>query len=171
MKKKGRQFLMMGLTVWVVMSISSTVFAQRQLVVSSSHQRIDYTNRVLFYKGKVEATWGSLLLLSDEMEVYLTKENNLKEIIAKGNVNITEGDKKRQLTSQLATYTGEDDKLIAQGNTHYRDELGNDIQAEKITVWMRTEKLEAEGAPVRATYALGSLKKEGEDDSPSGRPE
>ncbi|MFQ5835380.1 MAG: LptA/OstA family protein, partial [bacterium] len=111
-------------------------------------------------------TWEDLLLLSDEMQVYLTKENNLKEIIAKGNVSITQGNKKRQVTGQMATYTGEDDKLVMQGNAHYHDELGNDLLGEKITIWLGIEKLEAEGTPVQATYVLGSLKEEEEVGSP-----
>ncbi len=166
MKKKVRQFLIMGLILWVAMSLSSTVFAQKELVVSSLHQRIDYANRILFYEGKVEATWEDLLLQSDEMQVYLTKENDLKEIIAKGNVSITQRDKKRQVTGQMSTYSGEDDKLMIQGSAHYHDELGNDLLAEKISIWLGTEKLEAEGAPVQATYALGSLREEEEVGSP-----
>jgi lipopolysaccharide transport protein LptA len=169
MKKKVRLILGMGLVVWVVMSLSSIVFAQKELVVSSSQQRIDYANRILFYKGKVKATWEDLLLLSDEMQVYLTKENNLKEVIAKGNVSVTQGNKKRQATGQMATYTGEDDKLIIQGNAHYHDELGNDLLAEKISIWIGTEKLEAEGSPVQATYVLGSLKEEEEVGSAGGK--
>lgn len=169
MKKKARQFLGMVLILWVIMSLSSTVFAQKELVVSSSQQRIDYTNRILFYRGEVKATWEDLLLLSDEMEVYLTEENNLKEVIAKGNVSITQGNKKRQATGQMATYTGEDDKLIIQGNAHYHDELGNDLLAEKIIIWIGTEKLEAEGSPVQATYVLGSLREEEEVGSQGGK--
>jgi lipopolysaccharide transport protein LptA len=169
MKKKVRLILGMGLIVWVVMSLSSTAFAQKELVVSSSQQRIDYTNRILFYKGKVKATWEDLLLLSDEMEVYLTKENDLKEVVAKGNVSITQGNKKRKATGQMATYTGEDNKLIIQGDAHYHDEVGNDLLAEKITIWIGIEKLEAEGAPVQAIYALGSLREEEEVGSQGGK--
>ncbi|MFQ6067511.1 MAG: LptA/OstA family protein [bacterium] len=169
MKKKVRLFLGLGVILWVVMSLCSIVSAQKELVVSSSQQRIDYANRILFYKGKVKATWEDLLLLSDEMEVYLTKENDLKEIIAKGNVSITQGDKKRQATGQMATYTGEDDKITIEGNAHYHDELGNDLLAEKISIWLGTEKLEAEGTPVQATYVLGSLRKEEEVGSPGGK--
>jgi len=162
MKKKVRLLLGMALIVCVVMSLSSTVFAQKELVVSSSQQRIDYANRILFYKGEVKATWEDLLLLSDEMQVYLTEENDLKEVVAKGNVSITQGNKKRQATGQTATYTGEDNKLIVQGDAHYHDEVGNDLLAEKITIWIGIEKLEAEGTPVQATYALGSLREEEE---------
>lgn len=162
MKKNHRQLLIMGLILGMVMSFSSRVLAQKELVVSSSQQRIDYANGILFYKGEVKAIWEDLLLLSDEMQVYLTKDNNLKEIIAKGNVSITQGNKKRQVTGQMATYVGEDNKLIVQGNAHYRDEFGNDLLAEKITIWLAIEKLEAEGTPVQATYVLGSLGEEEE---------
>jgi len=169
MKKKVRLLLGMTLIICVVMSLSSTVFAQKELVVSSSQQRIDYANGILLYKGKVKATWEDLLLLSDEMQVYLTEENDLKEVVAKGNVSITQGNKKRQATGQMATYTGEDNKLIVQGDAHYHDELGNDLLAEKIIIWIGIEKLEAEGTPVQATYVLGSLREEEEVGSQGGK--
>jgi lipopolysaccharide export system protein LptA len=146
--------------------ILSIVFAgaaaanQKTLVVSSSEQRIDYGNQVFTYKGEVKATWEDIVLEADEMEVYLTEENTLKEIIARGNVKVIQREKNRQVNGESAIYVAEDDRLIMEGQVHYRDELGNDLKADKMTIWIKTEKIEAEGTPVKAIYVLEELEEE-----------
>ena len=146
--------------------ILSIVFAeaavanQKTLVVSSSEQRIDYGNQVFTYKGEVKATWEDIVLEADEMEVYLTEENTLKEIIARGNVKVIQREKNRQVNGESAIYVAEDDRLIMEGQVHYQDELGNDLKADKMTIWIKTEKIEAEGTPVEAIYVLKELEEE-----------
>ncbi len=133
---------------------------QETMVVSSSEQKIDYGNRVFIYKGEVMATWGDIVLEADEMEVYLTEENTLKEIIARGNVKVIQKEKNRQVIGESAIYIAEDDRLIMEGQVHYQDELGNSLQAHKMTIWIEIEKIEAEGAPVKAIYVLQELEEE-----------
>jgi len=170
MKRKRVSFLIgAGLILSLgIALIETAVAAEKMLVVSSSQQRIDYGNRVLFYKGEVKATWGDIVLEADEMEVYLTEENTLKEIVARGNVKVLQEKKKRHVNGAMATYTAEDDRLIVEGQAHYQDELGNDLQAQKIIIWIGMEKLEAEGTPVKATYVLEELKEEKAGGSTSG---
>ncbi|HDZ49708.1 MAG TPA: hypothetical protein ENH69_00630, partial [Candidatus Aerophobetes bacterium] len=122
--------------------------------------RIDYGNQVFTYKGEVKATWEDIVLEADEMEVYLTEENALKEIIARGNVKVIQREKNRQVNGESAIYVAEDDRLIMEGQVHYQDELGNDLKADKMTIWIKTEKIEAEGTPVEAIYVLKELEEE-----------
>jgi len=162
-------FIGVGLVLILSIILAGTVLAaDKTLLVTSSQQRIDYGNRVLFYKGEVKAVWKDIVLEADEMEVYLTEKNTLKEIIAKGNVKVLQKEKKRQISGAMATYDAKEDRLIMEGQAHYQDELGNDLQAEKIILWIGTEKLEAEGTPVKATYVLEELKKEKAGGSASG---
>ncbi len=133
---------------------------QETLIVSSSQQRIDYGNRVFIYEGEVRATWGDIVLQADEMEVHLTEENTLKKITARGNVKVIQKEKNRIVSGESAIYIAEDDRLIIEGQAHYQDELGNDLKADKITLWITTEKLEAEGTPVEAIYVLKKLEEE-----------
>ncbi|GAI09185.1 unnamed protein product, partial [marine sediment metagenome] len=35
-----------------------------------------------------------------------------------------------------------------------------DLQAHKMTIWIKTEKIEAEGTPVKAIYILKELEEE-----------
>ncbi len=156
MEKKRIGFLI-GAGLTLILSITlmeAALAAQKELSVEASWQKIDYGNQVFFFRGEVKATWNAMVIEADEMEVYLTEENDLREIVAKGNVKVFQGEKKRYVTGARATYTAEDDRLIIEGQAHYQDELGNDLQAEKIILWIEIEKLEAEGTPVKAIYVL-----------------
>jgi len=162
MKKKSISlFAEIGLVLILSIIFAGAAMAnQKTLVVSSSEQRIDYVNQVFTYKGEVKATWGDIVLEADEMEVYLTEENTLKEMIARGNVRVIQKEKNRQVNGESAIYVAEDDRLIMEGQVHYRDELGNDLKADKMTIWIKTEKIEAEGTPVKAIYVLEELEEE-----------
>ena len=154
-------FAEIGLVLILSIVFAGTAAAnQKTLVVSSSEQRIDYGNQVFTYKGEVKATWEDIVLEADEMEVYLTEENTLKEIIARGNVKVIQREKNRQVNGESAIYVAEDDRLIMEGQVHYQDELGNDLKADKMTIWIKTEKIEAEGTPVEAIYVLKELEEE-----------
>ena len=159
--KRMNSFAEIGLALILGIIFTGAATAnQKTLVVSSSEQRIDYRNRVFIYKGEVKATWEDIVLEADEMEVHLTGEDTLKEIIARGNVKVTQKEKNRQVSGESAIYIAEDDKLIIEGQAYYQDELGNNLRADKITLWVATEKLEAEGTPVKAIYILKELEEE-----------
>ena len=162
MKKKSISlFAGIGLVIILGIIFAGVAMAnEKTMVVSSSEQRIDYENRVFTYKGEVKATWEDIVLEADEMDVYLTEENTLKEIIARGNVKVIQKEKNRQVSGESALYVAEDNRLIMEGQVHYQDELGNDLQAYKMTIWIKTEKIEAEGTPVKAIYVLKELKEE-----------
>ena len=163
MKRRSMSLLAkIGLLLILGIILAGAAMAeQKTLVVSSSEQRIDYGNRVFIYKGEVRAMWEDIVLEADEMEVYLAEEENtLKEIIARGNVKVIQKEKNRQVSGESASYLAEQDRLIIEGQVYYRDELGNDLQADKMTIWIKTERIEAEGTPVKAIYALGKLQEE-----------
>lgn len=139
------------------MSFAEAELNRRELVISSSRQQVDYKNRIFIYEGEVKASWKDFLVEGDRLEVYLTKEDTLSKVIIKGKVRIAQmgdGHKKREATCDLATYTAEDDVMLMQGNSHYHDEMGNELSADKITLWIGAEKLVAEGSPVKAVYSL-----------------
>ncbi len=163
MKKSIAVFLM------VIFFLGSSGFIQvasgkGQFIVTSSRQEIDYKNRVFIYKGNVKAQWGEISLEAEILEAYITTENVLQRIIGKEKVKLVQ--EGREATCQLFTYTFQDDKTVLEGDVHYTDQLGNTLTADKVTIWEKGERLEAEGSPVRATYIL---EEEKENVSPSGK--
>lgn len=159
--KKINSFVVAGLILIISVILAGTALAaQKMLVVSSSEQKIDYGNQVFIYKGEVKATWENIVLEADEMEVYLTEENVLKEIVARGNVKVLQKEKGRQVSGASAVYSAEDSRLVIEGQVYYQDALGNELRADKMTIWIKTERLEAEGTPVKAIYVLEELEEE-----------
>jgi len=138
----------------VILGLNGLSFAQEKLTVTSSEQSINYSKRLLIYKGNVKATWKDLKLEAEQIEVYLTKENTLNKIVAKGKVRVNKTATKIQVSCQMATYTHDDGILTLQGDVQYTDEMGNNLLAEHMVIWTKEEKLEAKGSPVQATYIL-----------------
>jgi len=163
-----RIFSSMGGVIVLMIVFSGWVFAEQpkeELVVISQHQRVDYANRIFIYRGEVRLDWKDLIMEADEISAYLTEENTLMKIVARGKVRITEKAGKIKASCELATYTPEDDKMVLEGSAQYEDEFGNTLLADEIILWRGEEKMEATGSPVRATYFLEEVKV----DSPSGK--
>ncbi len=151
-------FMISGLMLLFSVSlVGATSAAQKTLVITSSHYRMDYGTRVIYYEGEVKAVWEDIIMEADEMQIFLTEENTLEKIVARGNVKIIQVKEKREASSEMATYIAEDDKFVLEDKAHYYDEAGNSLLAEKIIIWIEAERLEAEGAPIKATYILGEL--------------
>jgi lipopolysaccharide transport protein LptA len=156
--------------IFLSIVFSGWVFAEQpkeELVVTSQHQRVDYANRIFVYQGEVKLDWKDLVVEADEISAYLTEENALSKIVARGKVRITEKAEERKASCELATYTPEDDKMVLEGSAQYEDEFGNTLLADKVTLWRGEKKMEATGSPVRATYFLEEVKV----DSASGKSE
>lgn len=163
-----RIFSSMGGVIVLMIVFSGWVFAEQpkeELVVISQHQWVDYANRIFIYRGEVRLDWKDLIMEADEISAYLTEENTLMKIVARGKVRITEKAGKIKASCELATYTPEDDKMVLEGSAQYEDEFGNTLLADEIILWRGEEKMEATGSPVRATYFLEEVKV----DSPSGK--
>jgi len=136
----------LGLTV-----TGGAVLAQSQLIVTSAEQKIDYGERIITYTGNVQAKREGFTLRAEEVEVYLTEGNTPDKILARGGVNFIDKSGKRQASCDTAIYTVVEETVTLQGNVHYQDELGNDLTAQQIIVWLLEEKLKATGNPVSAT--------------------
>jgi len=137
--------------------LSQAASGKSQFIVTSSRQEIDYKNRVFVYKGNVKAQWGEISLEAETLETYITAENVLQRIVGKEKVKLVQGG--REANCQLFTYTFKDDKTVLEGDVHYTDQLGNTLTADKVIIWEKGERLEAEGSPVRATFILEEEKK------------
>ena len=162
-----RIFSSIGGVIFLTIAFSGWGFAEQpkeELAVTSQHQRIDYANRIFIYQGEVKLDWKDLIVEADEIVAYLTEENTLMKIVARGKVSIIEKTANTRAFCDLATYTLEDDKMVLEGNAQYEDEFGNTILADEMIMWRGEKKMEASGSPVRATYFLEEVKV----DAPSG---
>ncbi len=155
----GRKiFMISGLILLFSVSLAGAISAAQETIeITSSSIRIDYDSGAVYCKGDAKAVWGGVIMEADEMQIFLTEENTVEKIEARGNVKVIQGEEKREAGGEMAIYTAEDDKFVLENKAYYYDESGNSLLAEKIIIWIEAERLEAEGiegVPVKAAYIL-----------------
>lgn len=151
-------FMISGLILLFSVSLAGAISAAQETIeITSSSIRIDYDSGAVYCKGDAKAVWGGVIMEADEMQIFLTEENTVEKIEARGNVKVIQEKEKREAGGEMAIYTAEDDKFVLEDKAYYYDESGNSLLAEKIIIWIEAERLEAEGiegVPVKATYIL-----------------
>ena len=150
-----RKLLLLA-TIFIVAIMTTDGFAaqgREKITVTSNQQSIDYAKGTLIYEGNVRINWKDYIIEANKVEVYLTPDKTLEKIIATGEVKMNQ-DTKVQVSCRKATYLARDRILILEEEVEYQDEIGNTLQAQKVTIWTLEEKLQAEGNPVKANYIL-----------------
>ncbi len=151
-------FMISGLILLFSVSLAGAISAAQETIeITSSSIRIDYDSGAVYCKGDTKAVWGGVIMEADEMQIFLTEENTVEKIEARGNVKVIQEEEKIEAGGEMAIYTAEDDKFVLENKAYYYDESGNSLLAEKIIIWIEAERLEAEGiegVPVKATYIL-----------------
>lgn len=151
-------FMISGLILLFSVSLAGAISAAQETIeITSSSIRIDYDSGAVYCEGDAKAVWGGVIMEADEMQIFLTEENTVEKIEARGNVKVIQEEEKRQAGGEMAIYTAEDDKFVLENKAYYYDESGNSLLAEKIIIWIEAERLEAEGiegVPVKAAYIL-----------------
>jgi len=142
------------LMVMLFLASASVAADEKALTVSSERQSIDYAARILTYEGEVDAYWQDYSMQADYVTVYITEQDTLDRLEASGNVMFNKG-QDLSACCDTVSYDLAQDLIVMEGNVSYEDEMGNMLQAQKVSLWPEIQKLLAEGQPVRATYALG----------------
>ena len=121
-------FMISGLILLFSVSLAgATSAAQETIEITSSSIRIDYDSGAVYCKGDAKAVWGGVIMEADEMQIFLTEENTVEKIEARGNVKVIQEEGKRQAGCEMAIYTAEDDKFVLEIKAYYYDESGKGI--------------------------------------------
>jgi lipopolysaccharide export system protein LptA len=86
-------------------------------------------------------------MTSDKMTVYFTDKNEIKTIVAVGNVVITQDTKKAM--SERASYNATQEVLILTGAPAVISSGASTSQGKKITYWIKENRTVIEGATVK----------------------
>ena len=142
--------------------------SDQPLRVTSQHLEADHKNQVIIFTGNVVAKQGEMTIHADLAQVYYDKKeegNEVREIVALGNVKIQQGD--QVATGQKAVFLNGEQKVILTGNP--RVWQGKDVvSGEKITFLLEEDKSIVEGAPDRRVEVI--LYPKGEGSSKKGKP-
>ena len=128
--------------------------SDQPLRITSQQLEADHKNSVVIFSGNVVAKQGNMTLYADVARVYYEKKeegNEIKEIVATGNVKIQEAD--RLATGQKAVFTNSEQKIVLTGQPKVWQ--GKDmVSGEKIIVLLEDDKSFVESGPDRRVEVI-----------------
>ena len=131
------------------------------LRITAQELEADNKNRVITFRGKVEARQGGLIISADTAQVFYEKKeegNDIREVVATGNVKVQDGD--RLATAQRAVFVNREQKITLTGQPKVWQ--GKDmVSGEKIIVLLEEEKSLVESGPDRRVEVILHPKGEG----------
>ena len=169
--KKGRTFLtLLGVILFLTaglswgsekspLSLGKTKEGEgrgftQPLRITSQQLDADNKNRIITFRGKVEAKQGDLTIWADVAQVVYEKKeegSEIREIVATGNVKVQEGD--RLATAQKAVFLNGEQKIILTGEPKVWQ--GKDmISGDKIIVLLDEDKSFVESSPDRRVEVI-----------------
>jgi lipopolysaccharide export system ATP-binding protein len=114
--------------------------SDQPLHITSQQLEVDNKKSVIIFSGKVIAKQGEMTIFADVAQVYYERKdegNEVREIVATGNVKIQEAD--RLATGQKVVFTNADQKIVLTGNPKLWQ--GKDmVSGEKIVVLLEEDK-------------------------------
>jgi lipopolysaccharide export system protein LptA len=130
---------------------SFSVDKKEPIFITSNHMEVDRKRNTIVYKGKVVTVQGEMTMNSEALTAYYDPEmKQLKEVVAEGKVNVTQGD--RVATGGKAVFNQKTQTLVLTGNPVVRQ--GNSqVSGSRITFYIEQDRAVAEGGDqrVRAT--------------------
>jgi lipopolysaccharide export system protein LptA len=137
------------------------------IFISSDHMEVDRKKNTIVYKGKVVTVQGEMTMNSDALTAHYEPEmKQIKEVIAEGKVNVTQGD--RVATGAKAVFNQKEQTLVLTGNPVVRQ--GNSqISGTRITFYIEQDRAVAEGGNqrVKATIFPGEFGGKEKDETSS----
>ena len=123
------------------------------ITIQADQLEFDYRSRVLTYRGEVKVTQADMVLESELLSVVLDPErfDELKEIVAEGDVRIAKGERRasggRAVFDQTArTVTLTDRAVLRDGP--------NEVAGERVIVYLDEERSVVEGGGERVRAVL-----------------
>jgi lipopolysaccharide export system protein LptA len=136
--------------------------------ITAQELEADNKNRVITFRGKVEARQGGVTISADTAQVFYEKKeegNEIREVVATGNVKVQEGD--RLATAQKAVFANREQKITLTGQPKVWQ--GKDmVSGERIIVFLNEEKSIVESGPDRRVEVI--LHPKGESRPGKGAP-
>ncbi len=128
---------------------------KKPIEINSDKLRSENEGKKIIFSGNVVSTWGDLEIKSNILEIYANpkkgkskrrtgsepQEQDIDEIIAKGNVRIKKGD--RRAKGDFAHYFNKEQKIFITGEPHATAWEGNNIiHGGKMTFYLERDLFE-----------------------------
>jgi lipopolysaccharide transport protein LptA len=137
---------------------------KRSVTIVSDRTDYDRKQGVILFDGNVFVNDNEYKMHSDTLYVFLDGTNDLKRIVACGDVCITNG--LRVGTCQRAVYSRLSSRIVMYGNSSANAKLvdngkrKSELEGEKITFWVDSEQVAVEKSKVTIDASGSDMKNE-----------
>ena len=115
----------------------------KETIVDSDTFKLDLAQHTGLFIGNVHVIDAAFELTADEMTLHFDKDNKIERMLARGNINIKQGDK-QSATSREAEYTVVDKKLKLTGSPVVQ-QGDNKVTGNVINLYPGSDRMDVEG--------------------------
>lgn len=137
------------------------------VVITSNWMEVDRKKNTITYRGRVVATQADMTLKSERVVAHYSPDmKQLREVVAEGNVEVTQGD--RVATGTRAVFNGAAQTITLTGNAKVK-QGESEVSGARIILFIDEDRAVAEGGiqeRVKATIYPGDF--EGREKAGSG---
>ena len=129
---------------------------QRESVITAERIEFDNKEGIILFDEKVFVDDEQFLMRSDRLLVFMEGTNDVQQIMAVGNVSIT--NQNRAASCEKAVYTKKDGQIVMTGKAKLsQGDGGGEVTGDRITFWLDDERMEV--YPGRVVLPPGTFNK------------
>ena len=129
----------------------------RESVITAEKIEFDNKEGVILFDEHVLVDDAQFVMRSDRLLVFMQGTNDVQQIMAVGNVSIT--NQNRAASCDKAVYTKKDGQIVMTGNARLmrQGDQGGEVTGKRITFWLDDERMEV--SPGRVVLPPGTFNK------------
>ena len=129
---------------------------QRESVITAERIEFDNKEGIILFDDNVLVDDAQFIMRSDRLLVFMEGTNDVQQIMAVGNVSIT--NENRSASCDKAVYTKKDGQIVMTGKAKLaQGEKGGEVTGDRITFWLDDERMEV--YPGRVVLPPGTFNK------------
>ena len=117
--------------------------SEKPVTITADALSLDQKTRDFLYEGNVVVKQGNMILTSDQLDGSYDENNEIEELIAISNVNITKGPKIKA-KGERAVYDKINETMTLTENPQV-DQNGSTVAADKIVIYLLEDRSVAQG--------------------------
>ncbi|MDD2601175.1 MAG: LptA/OstA family protein [Kiritimatiellae bacterium] len=130
---------------------------KQESVITADKIEFDNKEGVILFDKNVLVNDEQFIMRSDRLIVFMEGTNDVDQIMAIGNVSLT--NENRSARCEKAVYTRKDGQIVMTGNDAQLEQLGDKagaVSGKRIAIWLNDERVEV--SPGRVVLPPGTFK-------------
>ncbi|MBI5327313.1 MAG: lipopolysaccharide transport periplasmic protein LptA [Deltaproteobacteria bacterium] len=150
-------FLLLVSTCFVFAEDKAIIDSAQPITITSNNMEARKKDNLVIFKGDVAVQQKDYILYSNELHIYYAEAQEIKEMIAMGNVKMVQLNK--VATGEKAVYNRETRVVVITGNPQVEQDC-DVVKGDKITIFLDEDKSLIEGGGNNRVMAVVHPKNE-----------